>query len=462
MIEKVENKINLWKRKVNPKFFGVFLFMLFAAMTMFGMEMLNLFKRQKQEVQDEYNKAMYQIVSYVNNVEVELEKLQLTTTSQLKISTLADIWRQSNLAKTNLEALPVSQDSMQNASKYLTQLSDFSYHLMRQLILGKEMEQKEYDNIKGLTGKAIEFSKVLSEIYYDLNNGKIKWDELSKIGNEKLQQVEISAETANIDKINKTFQAYEGLIYDGAFSDHILAMEPKFLGKDIVEESTAREKIYSILAEKQIDKIIYRGETSGKIDLYEYEVKLKEKEEVRVIYLTKKDARLYLMIGDRKVNEDSISMEEAKKKGIEFLKKLGIENMTDTYYLKSENIATINYAAQQDGVTLYPDLIKVKIALDTGEILSMEAQGYIFNHMQREELIPQISIEEARGKINSNIQILSEKLAVIPTDSKEEILTYEFKGKIEEREFIVYVNAQTGNEEKILLILDTPGGILTM
>lgn len=72
--------------------------------------------------------------------------------------------------------------------------------------------------------------------------------------------------------------------------------------------------------------------------------------------------------------------------------------MTDTYYLKSENIATINYAAQQDGVTLYPDLIKVKIALDTGEILSMEAQGYIFNHMQREELIPQISIEEARGK----------------------------------------------------------------
>lgn len=288
--------------------------MLFAAMTMFGMEMLNLFKRQKQEVQDEYNKAMYQIVSYVNNVEVELEKLQLTTTSQLKISTLADIWRQSNLAKTNLEALPVSQDSMQNASKYLTQLSDFSYHLMRQLILGKEMEQKEYDNIKGLTGKAIEFSKVLSEIYYDLNNGKIKWDELSKIGNEKLQQVEISAETANIDKINKTFQAYEGLIYDGAFSDHILAMEPKFLGKDIVEESTAREKIYSILAEKQIDKIIYRGETSGKIDLYEYEVKLKEKEEVRVIYLTKKDARLYLMIGDRKVNEDSISMEEAKKK----------------------------------------------------------------------------------------------------------------------------------------------------
>ena len=461
MIEKVENKINLWKRKVSPKFFGVFLFMLFTAMTMFGMEMLNLFKRQKQEVQDEYNKSMYQIVSYVNNVEVELEKLQLTTTSQLKISTLADIWRQSNLAKTNLEALPVSQDSMQNASKYLTQLSDFSYHLMRQLILGKEMEQKEYDNIKNLTKKAIEFSKVLSEIYYDLNNGKIKWDELSKIGNEKLQQVDISQEVANIDKINKTFQTYEGLIYDGAFSDHILAIEPKFLGKDIVDESTARNKIYSIFDEKQIDKITYLGETSGKIDLYEYEVKLKEKEEIQVVYITKNDARLYLMLGDRKVNEDVISMEEAKEKGIEFLKKLGIENMADTYYLKSENIATINYAALQDGVILYPDLIKVKIALDTGEILSMEAQGYIFNHITREEVTPQISIEEAR-KINPDIQILSERLAIIPTESKLEILTYEFKGKIEEREFIVYINAQTGIEEKILLILDTPGGILTM
>ena len=168
------------------------------------------------------------------------------------------------------------------------------------------------------------------------------------------------------------------------------------------------------------------------------------------------------MISDRNVTEENISMEEASKKGIEFLKKLGIENVKETYYLKTENFVTINYAAIQENVILYPDLVKVKIALDNGEICSVESQGYIFNHIKRSNLTPKISLEEAKSVVNKNLQIMSENLAIIPTESKNEILTYEFKGKIDEREFLIYVNATTGQEEKILLILKTDGGTLTM
>ena len=53
-------------------------------------------------------------------------------------------------------------------------------------------------------------------------------------------------------------------------------------------------------------------------------------------------------------------------------------------------------------------------------------------------------------------------LAIIPTDSKDEVLTYEFKGIVEEREFLVYINTDTLEEEKVLIILETPGGTLTM
>ena len=53
-------------------------------------------------------------------------------------------------------------------------------------------------------------------------------------------------------------------------------------------------------------------------------------------------------------------------------------------------------------------------------------------------------------------------LAIIPTDSKDEVLTYEFKGTVEEREFLVYINTDTLEEEKVLIILETPGGTLTM
>lgn len=462
MIEKFEEKVNDIKRKVDKKFFGIFLFMCFGAMTMFAMNMLNSFKIQKQAVQDEYNKYMYQVVSYVNNVEAELEKLQITSTDNLKITTLADIWRESNLAKANLESLPVTQDSMQNAAKYLSQVSDYSYTLIRQIVNGGKISEEQYENISKMYDNSKEFSKVLSDIYNDLNSGRIEWNELEKIGNERLPDTDISSEIKNIDKINKTFQEYEGLIYDGAFSDHILTLEPLFLSDNVIEEEKARNTIYKCFNKNKIENIKYIGESSGRIELYNYEVKLKDEEKSRSISITKNDAKLYLMIGDRNVIEEKISIEEAKKSGIKFLKNIGIEDVKDTYYLKVGNMAIINYAAIQDDITIYPDLVKVKVALDTGEVMSVESQGYIFNHRKREDIVPTITIENAREIINKKINIMSEGLAIIPTDSKEELLVYEFKGKIDDREFLVYVNAKTGLEEKILIILDTPGGILTM
>ena len=43
--------------------------------------------------------------------------------------------------------------------------------------------------------------------------------------------------------------------------------------------------------------------------------------------------------------------------------------MKETYFLKQEGVMTINYAYSQEGVIAYPDLIKVKVALDNGCLL---------------------------------------------------------------------------------------------
>jgi len=54
------------------------------------------------------------------------------------------------------------------------------------------------------------------------------------------------------------------------------------------------------------------------------------------------------------------------------------------------------------------------------------------------------------------MQVLSSGLAIIPTDYKTELFTYEFKGKLNDKDFLVYINAETGKEENILMIIDTP------
>src|SRR5699024_2236184 len=156
------------------------------------------------------------------------------------------------------------------------------------------------------------------------------------------------------------------------------------------------------------------------------------------------------------------SQEEADKLGKDFLTQKGFPNMKETYYLKQEGIMTINYAYEQDGVVMYPDLIKVKIALDNGDILGVETTGYLNNHTERNLSNVKISIDEAKKTLNNRLNIESQGMAVIPTEWQSEILCYEFKGKVQDTEFLVYINAENGREEDILVIKDTPNGILTM
>ncbi len=462
MIEKFEIKINNLKKKINKKALAVVIFMVFTAICIFSVEMTNNFKRAKQSEQDVYNKAMYEMVGYVNNVENELAKLEITSTPKMMTTTLASIWKNSNLAKENLETLPSSQNSMSNASKYLSQLSDYCYSLLKQTVAEEKLTDEQFESIDSLYESSKELASVMQDIYDDLNKGRIKWNELEKVSNEEFQEDEVVTTTANISKIGKTFQEYEGLIYDGAFSDHLLNQTPKFLTGEEVSVDTAKKKVEEIFKNEEIEYISDLGDSSGLIDLYNFEVKLKNKENIKNISITKKDARLYLMVSDRKVESENISMDEAKKKGLDFLNSLGIYDVKDTYYLKTENMAIINYAGTQDGVILYPDLIKVKVALDDGEICSVESQGYIFNHTNRSDIKPTISVQTAKKVLNNNIEVISEDIAIIPTESKNEILTYEFKGKMNKKEFLIYINAKTGEEERVLLILETEGGILTM
>ena len=140
--------------------------------------------------------------------------------------------------------------------------------------------------------------------------------------------------------------------------------------------------------------------------------------------------------------------------------------MKETYYLKQNGILTINYAYEKaindnEKIVIYPDLIKLKIALDDGEVLGIETTGYLNSHNERTIETNIIDSEKAKEQINPNVEILSTNLAIIPTEWKTEILCWEFKGKVDDNEFLVYINAENEKVEDILVIVNTPNGTLT-
>jgi spore germination protein len=210
-----------------------------------------------------------------------------------------------------------------------------------------------------------------------------------------------------------------------------------------------------------IENIEYICENNNLIGLYEFNVKFKNEVE-KTINITRKGGVIYSILSDKKVEEQKLNIDVLERIGLDFCNKLGIDNMTTTYYIITDNLITINYAPVQDNVLLYPDLIKVKIAMDNGEVLSYESMGYTFNHVKRQDIIPKYSLEECRKVINKNLEIIKTTLCIIPTDSKREVLCYEFKTKLKDQEYSIYINTITKLEEKVLMIIKSPEGTLTI
>lgn len=411
---------------------------------------------------NEYSMSFYELVDYVDNVKTYLAKSLISTTPEHGADTLTHIWREANLAQSYLSRLPLESQELENTEKFLNQVSDYSYTLSRKNINNQSLTDDDLNNLKQLYDYSVELQNTLSQLSEDLNSGRISWGDLTTNGNVAFAQQVSNISKDSFSNLEENFHEYSGLIYDGAFSEHMTSGNKKGLTGDEIDEDFAKKIAENFIGKDKIKELSNLGlSENADISAYDFSIKTNEDNNIN-ISVSKKGGHVISMNYNRDVVTEVISQEDANEIGKKFLSEKGFPNMKETYYLKQSGIVTINYAYEQDGVVMYPDLIKVKIALDNGEILGVETTGYLNCHEQRDTSKVKITKDDAKKVLNKNLQIMSEGLAVIPTQWKTEVLCYEFKGKVDETEFLVYINAETGKEEDILIIVNTPNGTLTM
>ena len=412
--------------------------------------------------QNTYNMAFYEVVDYVQNVETYLAKSLISSTPEHGAETLTNVWREANLAQAYLSQLPIESQELENTEKFLNQVSDYSYSLSRKNIYNESLTDEDLKNLKDLHTYSVELENTLNQLSEDINSGRIKWGEISNKGKTAFAQQVSTSSMDGFSNLEENFHQYSGLIYDGAFSEHITNGEKKGLTGDDIDEETAKQKAIDFIGKDNVKGVENLGYSeNATIPEYNFSVKTNSEDSIN-ISISKKGGHIVYMNSNRSVNAETISQEEANAKGKEFLNNHGIKDMKETYYLKQDGIVTINYAYVQNDVVVYSDLIKVKVALDNGEVLGIETKGYLNNHTQRDTSKVKITKEQAKKTLNKNLDIMSEGMSIIPTEFQTEILCYEFKGKFDDRELLVYINAENGREEDILIITNTPNGTLTM
>lgn len=109
---------------------------------------------------------------------------------------------------------------------------------------------------------------------------------------------------------------------------------------------------------------------------------------------------LWMMPEEASFNE-SLPEEVCQTRAEAFLTEKGFGEMALTHTQRyGDGLLLLNYAAVQDGIVLYPDLVKVQVRMDTGEVVGLEANNYWMNHVARHLASPELTAEEARAKLS--------------------------------------------------------------
>ena len=181
------------------------------------------------------------------------------------------------------------------------------------------------------------------------------------------------------------------------------------------------------------------------------------------IQVTCQGGQILEVFSSRTAGEPVLSRTEGCEKAAAFLAEKGYANMAPSYFMEQDGVLAINFAPVENGVYCYPDLVKVSVALDTGEVVGFEAAGYLTHHGSRDLSSPAVDAQTAQALVDDSLTVLSHQLALIPTGGEYEVLCHEFKCQAQDgTHVLIYVNAQTGKQQHILLLLEAENGTLVL
>ena len=402
-------------------------------------------------IENQYSRAFEQLNSSLNNISMAIEKTVYVSSAKKMSSLSAEIFGEAELAKTALSELPTGDSNLSTIYRFLSQTGNYALSVAKNITSENAVSDKQREELKVLRNTAKTVTEVINNSGIEYNTPE-QW--AIEVENRLNDIVSEQGLASSLTRLEEDLSDYPTLIYDGPYSDHILEKEP--LMTTGAREYTQQEAL--TVAQQTVGEnnaLRFEDMQSGKIECYRF-----ADNNVNVT-VSVHGGYLVYMRKNRAVGESLLSYDQALSKAKSFLKNMQINNMIDTYFYTDNGVCVINFAYLDGQTICYTDLVKVGVAMDTGEIMMLETAGYLTNHTDRAFKTPEFTSEQAIEKIASDLDVSEVAIALIPTDAGGEVRCYEFLCRGEEdREILVYINVQTLEEEQIYILLKTDGGVL--
>lgn len=402
-----------------------------------------------QRVMDNmYEMSYYELVDSMENIDVQISKLMVSSSPGESLEILSSISRKSDFATSALSKLPVSHPAVMDTMSYLNTLGDYCRALVKNAGDGLMLKQEDYVNFENLRTSCMTLRTSFNTTSYNYDIAPDdEWDYYQQVEQDIYDPFSFE-ESGGID--------YPSIIYDGPFSDALIGQKAKGLAQQTCDREQAKQIAAQTLG-VDVNEVEISSEGSKKIDGYSCSVKNGD-----TAFISSQGGNVIWSMKETGVYNEVLSYEDCVNSAKEYMATLGINDMVDTWSQMYDGQCVISFAYKQENCIVYPDLVKMKVNMEDGSILGCDALGYWMNHETRDISDETVSQDEAEATILGVVDVLETNLCYIPTGGGKEIFCWEFKCKFGEDDYLIYVNALNGVQERIYKVVETMDGSLVV
>ncbi|MBS4176547.1 germination protein YpeB [Lederbergia citrea] len=400
--------------------------------------------------ENNYQRAFHDLTYQMDTLHDKIGTTLAMNSKKSLSPALADVWRITSTAKGEVGQLPLTLLPFNKTEEFLTNIGNFSYRTAVRDLDKDPLSKEEYSSLKNLYTQSDEIRSELRRVQHLVLKNNLRWMDVELA----LATGKENSDNTIIDGFKTVEKSAQGYDEENLQDPSMVAFQKKdanfdhLTGKNITKDEAVSlaTKYAGIPAAKEV-----KVTESGKGSPYQfYSVNVDDGNgQGASIDVTKKGGYPIWFINHRDIGDQKISLNEAANKSAEFLKANGYDQLELTESTQYDSLGLFTYTTNQDGVTIYPESIKLKVALDNGQIIGFAATDYLKGHRDRNINKPGISLADAKGYLNSNLKVMENRMAIINNDLGDEVLCYEFIGTMDHDSYRIYLNAQDGTEEKV-------------
>jgi spore germination protein len=403
------------------------------------------------QAENNYQRAFHNLNNNITNIEDELGKSIAINSRKQLAPCMANIWRLASHARSNVGQLPLNLIPFSETEKLLAKISDFTYGIGMRDIENEPLTDKEWKQLKSLHSQAEEIQGSLRKIQTEMIEDQVRWMdvELLMASDDKDMDKSVIDGFVEIDKSVQGYIETDWGATDNQHGDQLSDKKAQIEGTEI-SSNEAKQKVVKFL---NLDKDVkMKVEKNGNAREYSSYTVLINRDNDNMIWadVSRKGGYMLSFMNSRDIEESSIGLGDAEEKALSFLKERGITSMVSVESNQYDNVGVFDFVFHKDNIRIYTDLVRVKVALDKGEIIGYEGLDYVVAHDKNKKIPkPKLTEQDAKAKVNKNVKIHESYLSMVEIEGGEIKLCYELLGTIENETYRIFINAMTGDEEKI-------------